>query len=120
MQTRLQGPSEEACPVSEELLGTLYRSSEHGLPELITSVGAETRAMLAVCCYRRAHLYSIGLAIAATCEEADLVWLGAAGAGLFSRSREAPPKSIAIHNAARRTVTLATGPLQTFQSELLD
>src|SRR5271155_5609923 len=120
MRAELQVPSEEDCPVSDELLGTLYRSSEHGLPGLITRVGAETRAMLAVYCYRRAHLQSIGLAIAATCEEADLVWLGAAGAVLFSRSREAPLKSIATHHVARRTVTLATGPLQTFQSELLD
>jgi hypothetical protein len=76
--------------------------------------------MLALYCYRRAHLQSIGLAIAATCEEADLAWLGAAGTVLFSRSREAPVKAIAIYNAARRTVTLATGPLQTFQSKLLD
>ena len=118
MQTELQVASEEACPVSDELLGTLYRSREDGLSELITSVGAETRAVLAMYCYRRAHLQSIGLAIAAACEEADLVWLGAAGAFLFSRSREAPLKSIATYNAARRMVTLATGPLQTFQSEL--
>jgi hypothetical protein len=104
--------SEETCPVSEELLGALYRSSQHGLSELVTSVGPETRAMLALYCYRRAHLQNIGLAIAATCEEEELDFLGAAGAVLFSRSREAPAKSITTHHEARRTITLATGPLQ--------
>src|SRR5271154_6987065 len=94
MQVELQVSSEEACPVSEELLGTLYRSSQHGLSELVKNVGSETRALLALYCYRRAHLQDIGLAIAATCSEPDLVWLGAAGAVLLSRSRDAPPKSI--------------------------
>lgn len=120
MLTERQVPSEEACPVSDELLGALYRSSQHGLSELVSSVGPETRAMLAMYCYRRAHLQNIGLAIAATCEEDDLSWLGAAGTVLFSRSREAPLKSIASYHEARRSVTLATGPLQTFPPEILD
>lgn len=120
MQFEHQVPSEEACPVSDELLGTLYRSSEHGLSELVTSVGPETRAMLALYCYRRAHLQSIGLAIASTCEEADLAWLGAAGAILFSRSREAPLKSSATYRETRRTVTLASGPLNPVPPEICD
>jgi hypothetical protein len=107
-------PSEEACPVSEELLGALYRSSQHGLSGLVTTVGPETRAMLALYCYRRAHLQNIGLAIAATCDQADLVWVGdGAGAALFSCSRAAPPKKVANYQDARRSVTLAIGPIQT-------
>jgi hypothetical protein len=113
-------PSDEACPVSEDLLGALYRSSPHGLSELVKSVGPETRAMLALYCYRRGHLQNIGLAIAATCDEADLDCLGAAGTVLFSRSRDIPHKSIATYHEARRTVTLAKGPLWTLPSELLD
>jgi hypothetical protein len=120
MQPDSPVPSEETCPVSDEMLGALYRSSEHGLSDLVTTVGPETRAMLALYCYRRAHLQSIGLAIAATCEEADLAWLGAAGAVLFSRSRETPPKAITSYHGARRSVTLATGPMQTFLPEILD
>ena len=82
--------------------------------------------MLLVYCYRRAHLQNIGLAIAATCEESDLDLLGAAGAVLFSRIyAEAPPKLIATHHEARRTITLATGcapevPSQDFWEDLLD
>jgi hypothetical protein len=108
MQTGLQMFSEDVCPVSDELLGALYRSSQHGLSELVTSVGSETRALLALYCYRRAHLQDIGIAIAATCSEADLAWLGGAGAALLSRSRNAPPKS-ALGRGWRRAVTLA-GP----------
>src|SRR5271170_7062925 len=111
MPAELRMCLEEACPVSDELLGTLYRSSPHGLSELVTSVGSETRAILALYCYRRAHLQDIGLAIAAACLEADLVWLGPAGAVLLSRSRAAPQKSIATHHGSRRPVTLA-GPSQ--------
>ena len=107
-----QVSSEEACPVSEELLGTLYRSSQHGLSALVSSVGPEIRAVLALYCYRRAHLQDIGLSIAATCEEADLLSLGRGGAVLFSRSREIPEKSIVNYHQARRMVTLFTGPLR--------
>jgi hypothetical protein len=112
MHVEIQVTSEEACPVSDELLGTLYRSSQHGLHALVTGLSAETRAMLALYCYRRAHLQSIGLAIAATCEEADLIWHGVAGEVLFSRSRETPLTSTFSLGAARRTVTLAAESLQ--------
>ena len=33
------------CPVRDELLGELYRSSQHGLPKLVESVSPEVRAM---------------------------------------------------------------------------
>ena len=76
--------NEEACPVPESVLGQLYRSNPHGLAELVATVAPEVRAMLAIYCYRRAHLASIGLAIAATCEEEDLTTHGGnMGAVLF-------------------------------------
>ena len=34
------------CPVRDELLGEMYRCSEHGLPKLVESVSPEVRAML--------------------------------------------------------------------------
>jgi hypothetical protein len=104
---------DEFCPVPDELLGEIYRASAHGLNELIATVSPTARALLAVYCYRRTHLASIGLAIAATCEKDDLTSLGGnAGAVLFERSREAPQSSPAIHAAGRRKITLATGPLR--------
>ena len=53
------------CPVRDELLGEMYRASEHGLPKLVESVSPDVRAMLALFCYRRSHLHQLALAIAA-------------------------------------------------------
>ena len=100
---------DEPCPVPDEMLGEMYRASTHGLNELIATVSPTARALLAVYCYRRAHLASIGLAIAATCEKDDLTSLGGnAGAMLFERSQETPkPTSIDTHATSRRKITLA-------------
>ena len=84
---------DKSCPVPDEILGEMYRASAHGLNELIATV-SPTAKLLAVYCYRRAHLASIGLAIAATCDKDDLSSFGGnAGAVLFERSREAPQAS---------------------------
>jgi hypothetical protein len=103
----------ERCPVADETLGQMYRSSAHGLSELIGTVRPAARASLAIYCYRRAHLASIGLAIAATCEEDDLTSLGGnIGADLFARSREAPQlPSADTRTNGRSKITLSTGPL---------
>ncbi|MBX9712088.1 MAG: hypothetical protein K2X60_13730 [Xanthobacteraceae bacterium] len=106
----------DACPVGEDMLGSLYRASEHGLPELVESVSSDVRAMLALFCYRRAHLHSMSLAIAATCNERDLVEQGGiVGKTLFAMSREAPSDAPAISGYGnRRGITLSTRPLSTF------
>lgn len=105
---------DEACPVSEEVLGEMYRASSHGLNELIATVPPAVRGMLAMYCYRRAHLASIGLAIAATCDEDDLARYGGnAGTALFVKSREAPQAPrLAPNQAGRRKITLASGALR--------
>jgi hypothetical protein len=93
------------CPVADELLGSLYRDSEHGLPALVDSVSSDVRALLALFCYRRAHLHSLSLAIAATCTEHDLVTQGGmVGSTLYAQSREAPRAT----TARRRGITLPT------------
>ena len=105
---------ENPCPVSDETLGEMYRSSPHGLHELIATIPPTTRALLAVYCYRRAHLASIGIAIAATCEQDDLSSFGGnVGAILFERSRNAPVSLSADTLASgRKKITLASGPLR--------
>ena len=108
-----QSVEDEPCPVTYQMLGEMYRADAHGLDELIAAVSPTARALLAVYCYRRAHLAPIGLAIAATCEEDDLTSLGGnAGAMLFERSRKAPQLSLADNRLSnRRKITLAVGPL---------
>jgi hypothetical protein len=103
--------SEDVCPVPESLFGQLYRSHPQGLPELVATIPAQTRAMLAMFCYRRAHLHALSLAIASTCDEIDLIEAGGrAGAALYelSRQHEAPA---AVQDGGRRKISLATGPL---------
>ena len=103
---------DEPCPVPDEILGKMYRASAHGLNELIATVSPTARVLLAVYCYRRAHLASIGLAIAATCDKDNLAdWGGNAGAVLFERSRETPPSSPSSPHG-RKKITLATGLLR--------
>jgi hypothetical protein len=104
------------CPVRDELLGEMYRANENGLPRLVESVSAEVRAMLALFCYRRSHLHSLALSIAASCSERDLVHLGGrVGSTLYALSREpaarSAPSSAYGH---RKPITLSTKPLSTF------
>ena len=81
----------DPCPVPDDVLGALYRSSKEGLPELIATVSPSARAALALYCYRRGHLKSIGLTIATTCTEYDLsTWGGGAGAALTMPTKLIP------------------------------
>jgi len=104
----------DPCPVTDDLLGELYRANKNGLPELIATVSPDVRAALAMYCYRRGHLKSIGLAIASTCNLYDLETVGGtAGAALFARSREtAPPPPVVSQYVARQKITLASGSLR--------
>jgi hypothetical protein len=107
-------PDDDICPVREELLGRLYSAGTLGLTELVATVPPTVRAMLALFCYHRSHLHSMGLSIAASCDEDDLVRLGGrVGSTLFARSREAPqPQQLASPHANRRKITLASGMLR--------
>jgi hypothetical protein len=105
------------CPVRDELLGEMYRASENGLPMLVESVSSDVRAMLALFCYRRSHLHSMALAIAASCSERELIQVGGrVGSTLYALSREAPAARIASSSTYgnRKPITLSTKPLSTF------
>jgi hypothetical protein len=103
---------DEICPVREELLGELYSASKLDMPVVVTTLTPVTRALLALFCYRRSHLRRIGMAIAAGCDEDDLIRLGGrVGAHLFAISRDTPQKTNGV-KANRRNITLATGSLR--------
>jgi len=104
------------CPVREELLGEMYRANENGLPRLVESVSSEVRAMLALFCYRRSHLHSLALAIAASCSERELIHLGGrVGSTLYALSREPATRSTPSSSYGnRKPITLSTKPLSTF------
>ena len=104
------------CPVQDELLGEMYRANENGLAQLVASVSSDVRAMLALFCYRRSHLHSLALSIAATCSERELIHLGGrVGSTLYALSRETPATRTApSSNGGRKPITLSTRPLSTF------
>src|SRR5215510_7079176 len=104
------------CPVRDELLGEMYRASEHGLPKLVESVSPEVRAMLALFCYRRSHLYALALSIAASCTERELIQIGGrVGSTLYALSREPAARAASPSSYGnRKPITLSTKPLSTF------
>jgi hypothetical protein len=102
------------CPVGDELLGKLYRASPGGLPLLVENIASDVRAMLALFCYRRSHLHSLALAIAASCTERELIHFGGrVGATLYTLSRE-PAARTTSTSSHRKPITLSTKPLSTF------
>ncbi len=104
------------CPVRDELLGEMYRANENGLPQLVESISSDVRAMLALFCYRRSHLYSLALAIATTCSERELVEFGGrVGSTLYALSREPATRAAPSSSYGnRKAITLSTKPLSTF------
>lgn len=107
----------DTCPVGDELLGEMYRASEHGLPKLVEGVSPEARAMLALFCYRRSHLHQLALAIASSCTERELVEAGGrVGSTLHALSREpAARMSAGTSSNGRKPITLSTKPLSIFK-----
>ena len=105
------------CPVRDELLGEMYRASEHGLPKLVESVSPEVRAMLALFCYRRSHLHALAVAIAGSCTERELIQFGGrVGSTLYALSREPSARSAPSSSyGSRKPITLSTKPLSTFK-----
>lgn len=114
MLTDRHTPEDDVCPVRDELLGELYSASKLGLPIPVETVAPDIRAMLALFCYRRSHLHEMGLAIAASCDEYNLVRSGGrVGEALYVSSREVPQRPPApSHYVSRKKITLATCTLR--------
>jgi hypothetical protein len=107
--------ADDVCPVRDELLGELHRANDLFILGFVYGLAPDVRASLALFCYRRAHLHSMGLAIAASCDEDSLVWAGGSvGAFIFTCSREAAPQKVLSPRTDRRKITLATGVLRMF------
>src|ERR1700679_1103906 len=104
------------CPVRDELLGEMYRANENGLPQLVESVSSEVRAMLALFCYRRSHLHSLALSIAASCSERELIQLGGRVGSTPSALPREPqaPRGAPSSSGNRKPIPLSTKPLSTF------
>jgi hypothetical protein len=106
----------DSCPVQDELLGEMYRTSPSGLPQLVASLSSEVRARLALFCYRKSHLHGLALSIATSCSERELNQLGGrVGSTLYALSREPAARSVPSSSYGnRKPITLSTKPLTTF------
>ena len=103
----------DSCPVDDELLGRMYRANESGLPKLVETVSSDVRALLALFCYRRAHMHSLALAIASSCSERELIRFGGrVGSVLYAQSREGLTARPASPGGGRKPITLSTRPLR--------
>jgi hypothetical protein len=110
--------ADDICPVRDELLGELCRANDVFVPDFVCGLAPDIRASLALFCYRRSHLHSIGLAIAAGCDKDSLVGAGGSvGAFIFACSREASPREVQSARNDRRKITLATGVLRMFADD---
>jgi hypothetical protein len=109
--------ADDICPIREELLGELYRANDL-VPGFVSTLAPDIKALLALFCYRRSHLRSIGLGIAASCDQDNLARAGGnVGAFLFASSRELPPNIALSPRGNRRKITLATGVLRMFAND---
>jgi hypothetical protein len=98
----------EACPISEDLLGHIYRTGPDGVEGAVSNLPETARARLAAFCYARTHLQEIGLAVAATCDERSLTEAaGRAGEALFDRSRRRVTTAAPGRTPNKRAISLA-------------
>jgi hypothetical protein len=110
--------ADDVCPVSDHLLGELYRANGLFVPGFVSTLPPATKASLALFCYRRSHLHSMGLGIAASCDKDSLVRAGGSvGAFLFASSRELPPHIALSPRGNRRKITLSAGVPRTFTAD---
>jgi hypothetical protein len=103
-------PQEEISPISE-LLFSLYDAAKRGLPVPVGEVPPERRSSVALFCYRRSHLEGAALAVAATCDEEDLVDIGGPlGRTLFLKSRNfaTPVKNVSTNSLSAPALSLVS------------
>jgi hypothetical protein len=97
-------------------LDRLYGAAVSQVGDIVANLHESERAKLAVFCYGRVHLNTIGLAVAAHCSLDHLVAASGssvAGRTLHAQSRELPAPAPKTY-ASRRSVTLASSVSDTF------
>ena len=114
MRSSRQAFENDFCPVEEDLLGAMYRANENGLPHLVASVSSDVRAMLALFCYRRSHFHALGISIASSCSERELIEFGGrVGSTLYALSQHTAVSRPVSAYHTRKAITLSTKPLST-------
>ncbi len=110
-QARL--PFSDDCPVSLDVLGTLYRGDAEVMETVLADIPSATRARLATYLYGKSHLHALGLRVASACTETDLVRVAGHAGRCCSPSpapRRAAPRSAIPASAASASRAAAPSP----------
>ncbi|HEX2654130.1 MAG TPA: hypothetical protein VHN11_10830 [Xanthobacteraceae bacterium] len=108
-RTTGSGLADDSCPVSDDIIGRLYRASERNVLEIVDQLSPPERGNLALFCYSRSHLREIGLKISATCDLPTLVdAAGQLGNVLFAQSRNRSSAEEEPSPSGRRKISLAS------------
>ena len=100
--------NEPTSPIPLDLLSLLMRADEARMSEIVQQLPDAQRAALAVFCFARAHMRSLGLRIAAECSERALVSAGGAmGQAMRDGINNGEAFDAGPAQPARRKVTLA-------------
>ena len=94
-----------------DALSRLYGAATQSIGDIVGTLSASERARLAVFCYGRTHLNTIGLAIAAACDLDHLIAASSsatAGHALFTQSRDSTMPVERPSSGRRAPITLAT------------
>ena len=98
------------CPVSLELLGSVYRADEYDLPELLETIPPLKRAQLAAYLYGKSHMHQLGLKVARECSRDDLVRVaGEIGSVIHGQAHLKPAPAAAAPVAAPTVGTRRAG-----------
>lgn len=101
-------PNEPTSPVPLELLALLMRSDKTRVAEIVQQLSGGQRAALAIYCFARAHMRSLGLQIARSCTERTLVAVGGTmGQTLFDQIGNSETFDVGPSQYRTRKVTLA-------------
>ena len=101
-------PNEPTSPVPLDVLSLLLRSDEARVAEIVQQLTGGQRAALAVYCFARAHMRTLGLLIARNCTERTLVAVGGTmGQTLFDQADNSESFDAGPVEYRKHKVTLA-------------
>ena len=107
------------CPVSLEVLGSVYRADEFDLPLILEQIPPIKRAQLAAYLYGKSHMHKLGLQVARSCERDDPIKVaGEIGSVIHGQAHlkpsrpvpEAAPQLRAKTPPGQKKVSLAGAP----------
>ena len=79
------------CPLTLEVLGSVYRADDFDLPLILEQIPPLKRAQLAAYLYGKSHMHKLGLKVARSCERDDLIRvageIGSVSTGRHTSSR---------------------------------